>query len=324
MEFRSKIKRRKIFPDNISWQANSTGQGFTMMEMAIVLTVIALIIGSIFAAKSAIISFQLNKARSLSKASIVNGFGSDLSLWLDSTSPSAFSSSPSNNSAISNWIDVNPNDPGRNTVTSAGTNRPTYKTKILNNLPMLRFDGSNDYLYNASPANLPINNNSRTIFLVIKNFNVNSTNWNFVLHYGTAATLQSFDISLGGNAILSNSVGVHLFFWDRLITNPIGTNAAIISITYRRSSSDTLGTALSYYLNGTYYAATGGRNVGSNATLATTSTELSIGARSSGGVFSEYTAVDIGEVIIIDRFLSDEERKQVEAYLSKKWSIAVS
>src|SRR5690348_4328042 len=37
-----------------------------------------------------------------------------------------------------------------NDMTSSGSNRPTYKTGILNSFPIVRFDGSDDFLEKSS------------------------------------------------------------------------------------------------------------------------------------------------------------------------------
>src|SRR5574343_1369214 len=46
--------------------------------------------------------------------------------------------------AVATWEDSSGNN--RDASQATGANRPTYKTNIVNSLPVVRFDGSDDYL----------------------------------------------------------------------------------------------------------------------------------------------------------------------------------
>src|SRR4051812_19518760 len=64
---------------------------------------------------------------------------SGLKLWLKADSLSL-----NDGDAVTTWTDSS----GNSNTASQGTaaNKPTYKTAVLNALPVVRFDGSNDYL----------------------------------------------------------------------------------------------------------------------------------------------------------------------------------
>src|SRR4051812_43915841 len=56
---------------------------------------------------------------------------------------------------ISSWLDSSSN--GQNATQSDGAKRPIYKLNILNSLPIIRFDGIDDYLLFTNDINLTRN-----------------------------------------------------------------------------------------------------------------------------------------------------------------------
>ena len=73
----------------------------------------------------------------------------------------------------------------------------------------------------------------------------------------------------------------------------------------------TNGTLYSNKVAGTATATGAAKNIGI----------LNIGSYNSGSTRAHYLDGDIGEIIIFNRALKNEERKAVEDYLAKKWGI---
>ena len=78
-------------------------------------------------------------------------------LWLEADSLSL-----SNNDPVTSWTDLS----GQSHHATEATNPPTYKTGILNSLPVVRFDGSDDKLSITDWG--AINDANFTVFIVAK------------------------------------------------------------------------------------------------------------------------------------------------------------
>ena len=81
-------------------------------------------------------------------------------LWLDSTRGITLSSSN-----VTNWSDLSGNS--RGILQETDNNRPTYVTNSVNGRPIVRFDGTNDYLASGTITGLD-NMRGFTVFLVGK------------------------------------------------------------------------------------------------------------------------------------------------------------
>lgn len=81
-----------------------------------------------------------------------------LVLWLKADTLTALS----DNDPISTWFDASGNG---NNATQSGSNRPLYKTGQINSLPVVRFDGSNDFFNLTSTINPA---SAYSVFIVYK------------------------------------------------------------------------------------------------------------------------------------------------------------
>ncbi|MCA1590977.1 MAG: hypothetical protein LC734_11470, partial [Acidobacteria bacterium] len=98
-------------------------------------------------------SYWKTVASGFSPASI-----SGLQLWLKADALAGLA----DGTAVSSWTDSSGN--GRAAAQASGTLQPLYKTAIVNSLPVVRFDGSNDFLRTGNfTVNQPI-----TVFAVVK------------------------------------------------------------------------------------------------------------------------------------------------------------
>lgn len=68
---------------------------------------------------------------------------SDLGMWFDAALDATTGGVPSvDGDLVDSWL----NQAGTVDATASGTGRPTFKTNIVNGLPVLRFDGSTDFM----------------------------------------------------------------------------------------------------------------------------------------------------------------------------------
>jgi hypothetical protein len=186
---------------------------------------------------------------------------------------------------IATWAD---NSSANNDATASGSARPTYKTNIINGLPVARFDNIDDAMTTA----LVLGDTTMSIFLVYaRNFYHNaeahrllsgSNNWLFGPHSGSTTLYD------GGFLLTSADLANGEF--------------AVCSII--------LGSDVEIFINGA--------SVGSKAHGGTTCGTLYLGAL---GAFSEPANCDLAELIIYDNTVSGGDKAAVEAYLATKYGL---
>ena len=208
--------------------------------------------------------------------------GSGLQLWLRADSITGLN----DGDPVDEWTDSSGNG---NNATQTGGNRPTYRTDIINGRPVVRFNGSTNYLDFTS-----MNMQPATVFAVVKYelpavnapFLGNDTNNSYVGYYDNTI----YYYSTVGNMNVANTTPAAF----QIITahaQPPGSNSSI-----RIDGSPVV---------------SGNYNWG-------TSTFVFIGRRNT-----ERFEGDIAEVLIYSTNLNSTEIDEVEDYLSSKYTIAI-
>ena len=231
-------------------------------------------------------------------------------LWLKADSLTLNDADP-----ISTWTDSSGNS---NTATSTLTTRPLYKTAILNSLPVVRCDGSNDFMTVTRNAGLEPNN--VTLFAVVK-AGSNPAAFSYMLSKKlTSGSSASYSMGVDGS-----SRGRGLFkvaTTGEVVTTFIPT--AIIWDNFAHIhciKAD--GSLLKHWLNGSAQFTNSAGSATNNTSTAVgnityDSNDLLIGAYDSGSLF---WAGDIGEILIYNTALSDANRWSVQGYLGNKWAV---
>lgn len=283
-------------------------QAFSLVELSIVILVIGILIAGVIQGSNLVTKFRIKTAQTLTQSSPVASI-KDLAFWVETTSEKSFSSEPDDGSLIGTWYDINPQSLQKN---NAVMNTPLTKASYIqsgkNGIPILRFgnaDSNPDY-YN----NLTLRLDSE-----ISSFVVASTT------VAAAATIRRI-IALENNFIVgignSSKSEFSSYFGNGSSWNhnySYGADATLNLNQYYILSSVLRGSSNKGYVNGVDV----GNPTGSSSETKSVSTGYRIG---SGG--GQTWLGDIGEIIIFNRGLNDEERKAVEKYLSQKWGIAVS
>lgn len=207
---------------------------------------------------------------------------SDLALWLKADSLVL-----SDNDPVSTWADDSGN--GRD-VTQAGSLRPIYKTNIVNGEPVVRFNGSDQYLQLAQSF---ISGNGWTILTVTKA----DTSTEGVVAANDDPGQRGWALFRGnasGNVETSGTPGT---------AYTAGSGFDIINVAG----------GISIYVNGTL-------NAQATRSIPSNSANFDVGRRGFGSYFDG----DIAEIIIYDRLLTTQERQDVTLYLSAKYGISTS
>jgi prepilin-type N-terminal cleavage/methylation domain-containing protein len=182
------------------------------------------------------------------------------------------------------WKDKSGN--GYNALQSTAASRPLYTENILNGEPVIRFDGSDDYM-NTSFFPSPLS--QLTIFVV------SSVDNDGAVFDGLASRLS-----------LSQWVGTFALYAGSPVAYSASTPRASKIYTCVFNGNNSL-----FYENSTLKVA---GNVGANSMDG-----LSVGWL---GTETNYELDgDISEIIIYDTILSEIERQQVEDYLNDKYNI---
>ena len=200
---------------------------------------------------------------------------------------------------VDTWSDSSSN--GRN-ATQTGAGRPTFKTNILNGLPVVRFDGG-DHMIISSYTH----GSKFAIFaVVIEN---STTGTQYVFEQGTSSSQQ-------------------VYLWkDGSQVMYFGYHDGTTWRDYTKTWSPTVGVA--YILDG----GTGATNnvVGISGTTDSTPARTGYPVSASQGanigrsfsLSSGYFNGDIAEIIIYNADLSIVERALVRNYLSRKWGVTL-
>lgn len=290
-----------------------TKTAFSLVELSVVLLIIGIIIAGITQSSRLIAKFRLSSARTQTESSPVNSI-KGLTVWFEPTLERSLDADETDNAtAVSTWYDIS-NTGTKMNATSTTILKPLYYEDCINDLPCLRFDGTDDYM---SFDGSEIVGSDYTIFAVVQR-RTGTANY-FLGTSSSVAANAGVGFGYTGGALLNLSQGDVSNDNTVAITTystPVPQLHAIVNDYATTSSS----TPISHYLNGSA-TASALVDVGTPA-----HTSLSAWASAALGAHHNDTSVvyyngDIGEIIIYDRTLNTEERVAVEDYLDKKWKI---
>jgi hypothetical protein len=230
------------------------------------------------------------------KAQILPNSLSNLSIWLRADAGVITVSG-----AVSQWNDQSGN--GNNAAQTTATSRPLLANSLqYNNLPVIRFDGSNDVLVGNTIPNL--NSDNLTIFVL------NSGN----SQTGVVAGLLTVNGLTNGFSIFRNFSPAAFRVWNN---NTVGlTSSSSLQATGYTPRILTIqrqvGVQGSMFVNGVSQATT------TNATFLSSFTNANY--QIGRAPFYSTLNGDIAEVIVYNRILTSTEQTQVEKYLMDKYA----
>jgi prepilin-type N-terminal cleavage/methylation domain-containing protein len=283
-------------------------QAFSLVEFSIVIIIVGVVIAAVSQSSRLLSKSELATAQRLTQSSPVAGMES-LILWLETTTPESFGSSslPDDSSKVANWHDINPQSSTKNNAQQENTeNQPLFISECIGGLPCIRFDrGANastgDFL--VSDADIGFRNKNLTFFVVISKIGGYDAR-EFIFGNGS----RSLSFSEGDLYLVTGFFGIGRYF-------AANNDLKIISITIKDDSPTD---DSSMFMNGSQL----GPNFSSASRVE--GGLLAIGAPDDGQHSFSYTfSGNIFEIIIFDRALKNEERQEIESYLSKKWKVAL-
>ena len=221
---------------------------------------------------------------------------SSLSLWLDGSDPYGDNTFLTDSSDINTWYDKSGFNRNAIVQTFPNSSVAIIKNNILNNLPIIRFNGNQKYLvtYPFFP------NTQYTVFTVQSTAITNS--------YQRLISGSDHDFSLCvgvKNNNIATFTGSANENWNDTEANSPNINNVnswkIVATVINKS-------ILTPYVNGT----------AQNTKVGTTQTFNNLYI---GGVNSEYWNGDIADIMIFNETLSQNYRQKIEGYLAWKWNL---
>ena len=215
-------------------------------------------------------------------------------LWLDATTITGLA----DGDLVGVWPDVSGNG---NDVTQATAGlKPVYKTNVINDKPVVRFDGTDDYLSNAATS-FTIGTGDWTGFAVFMKVH-QTVSWHVVYSLNLIAEIATYYIQ-------GNALRVYPY-----ITGGYDTLQDISAGTFHIG---TLQRDSSVY----YHWLDGAQSSNSKSNTQSIPSEFIVGVRDPSRYF---WGGDIAEILIFASALADSDREQLDQYLSTKWGITLA
>lgn len=215
---------------------------------------------------------------------------SGLKLWLKAATIGG-----SDNDPVSSWLDSSGTSNNASQATSGF--RPLYKTNIVNSLPVVRFDGTDDYMsFGTSPGTVC------TAFVVAALGDVAANQIAFAIILFTPGIWLSARVSSTNWGSFTGN--------GEMSAGEVLTNGTFNDLEVTSTTSGSPETKL--YRNGTQKASTGASCTGASGQF--------IGADANGAPIRFFKG-DIAEIIMYDTVLSSGNRASVEAYLATKYAL---
>lgn len=226
----------------------------------------------------------------------------DLQLWLRSDS---LVDTTTTGSLVTQWND------GRGIPLfvdqSNSTFQPSIQYNAINGYPVIHFDGSDDFLGTSSSSSLELYSGG-SIFVVFKSSDavggILSRGVDNGTYYGWVCSIGQWDAANSGCFFVFGSSGNAANATGTVIADG---NFKIFEIIHSPVNGTDLYLNSNFLVNHAYVP------------IGTTVSDFFI-AKGIGGNGFNYTSVDIAEIIIFNRAITNNERLQIETYLANKYA----
>lgn len=275
---------------------------FSLLELAVVLIIIGILTAAIAKGGAMIKSSRIAGARAVTTNSEVAKIDGLLAWWETSLQQSILPAETVEGASLTSWFDISPASISlqKNVLTKTASSNVTYVSDGINNIPSLRFSGSGRFeigsLYQGATS--PI-----TLFIVFRPETTTS-----------GANLTLFDAASGNDdfalVLQSGDLTLRAGNSASLDTNFINGQNYISAAYFNLDSSAAYTSDADNIFGGSVV------NSGSNSLNG-----VSVGTDKAGN--SGFIGL-ISEVIIYNRPLKINERKDVLRYLVKKYKINIS
>lgn len=315
-------------------------KAFSLVEISVVIVILMIMIAGLIQSSRVIKSMRLTTARSVTQSSAMPWINYIVT-WYDATATDAFIDSETDDGdLISRWNGAEIRYSDRIMLTQVDdTKKPVLVSNGMYGLPSIKFDGINDYLQSENSEQAILSYRSGTAFIVFEPKTVASTEKRSIFYQGSECG-REFDLAYSFNNIKGNfglasssegcgSTSATTSSFDYVVPNEkIISSIVIYQAPMTNNSIDNIKIYRNGYLQ-TSSAINGGYNspiIESSKKYSDSSGRLYLGAKKmdNGANPTSFFNGMIGEIIVFNRSLNNEDRKEIEKYLGKKWGIKVN
>ncbi|MEQ1851988.1 MAG: PQQ-dependent sugar dehydrogenase, partial [Chthoniobacteraceae bacterium] len=184
---------------------------------------------------------------------------------------------------------------------------PTLLSSGPNSEPAVHFDGVDDALFRTGFTGLPTGAAARSLFMVVRYNAANASTGSWAgFSYGTYASAQMFGLALTP----SGTLGVQGFGSFDVPSNPPASGVGAWL------------THSAVYSGGTLNQFKNGNSIGTaSQSFSTGTSSIRLGEELNGG---KNLDMDVAEVLVYNRAVSEVERLQIEGYFSQRYAIATA
>jgi prepilin-type N-terminal cleavage/methylation domain-containing protein len=275
-------------------------KAFSLVELSMVILIIGILIAGVSQGIDLYEDFRINTAKTLTLNSRA-GRVPDLVSWIETSMIDSFNDAEEKDGlTLSNWYDINPmtvpNLKKNFTQATAGS-RPYYIKNVSNGLPAVKFESGRNLVFDGGI----LVNTDFTMFIVERKLS-NSATW--IFHPGVGcANNQCFHAGYRSDTNFTFD-----FYYSGI--NYINNNLA--------KTQTRIHTLFFSKIDGQKYWLNGGKNPDSYDS----SKRSPLGSAITNKLGSNYTGY-IFEIIYYNRAIYDNERIDIEKYLSKKYNIPI-
>lgn len=315
-------------------------KAFSLIEISVVIVIVMIMIAGLMQASRVIGSMRITTARNVTQSSAMPWINYIVT-WYDATATDAFIESETNDgNKVSRWNGAEIRYSDRiNIIQVDDTKKPIFVSNGMYGLPSIKFDGVDDYFASEQIEQSILTYRSGAVFIVFEPKTTSSTAKRSIF-YQPSVCGREFDVGYGFGGQVSN-FGLASSSESCGSTNAttsglnyvVPNEKIVVSMNIYQApmiKGDT--SNIKIYRNG-YLETTSKVNEGYNSTLIETTKKYAdgyeriyVGARKindSANPSSFFEGL-LGEIIVFNRSLNNEDRKEIEKYLGKKWGIKVN
>ena len=116
-------------------------KAFSIIEISIVILIIGILVAGVTQSTRLIKQIKIASARSITKSSPVPSI-KDLSLWLETSTDESFIEIQTDDDyRLTQWNDINPQNPSKYFAIKTGSQFVTYTSEGINSIPSVKFTG---------------------------------------------------------------------------------------------------------------------------------------------------------------------------------------
>jgi len=317
-------------------------KAFSLVELSVVIVILMIMIAGLMQSSRVVASMRITTARNVTQSSAMPWINYIVT-WYDATAMDAFNDSETNDgNKISRWSGAEIRYSDRiNLNQSVDEKKPTYVSNGMYGLPSIKFDGVDDHLISENLEQAILTYRSASVFIVFEPKSISSTEKRSILYQpsicGTEFDLgYGFDGKKGNFGLASSSTACGTINATTSGFDYVVPNEKIVAslIVYQAPMIKGDGSNIKIFRNG-YGSSTANLKINdgynsalieSNKKYADNSDRIYLGAVKTSDNATPHSFFQglLGEMIVFNRSLNNEDRKEIEKYLGKKWGIKVN